>query len=203
MATGYTCILTEKPKTTFKEFTLRCARAFGALIHMRDDGLDVPVPETVQPMSTYHKDALEESFKKKAEYETMTVEAIERAISNNQWMRERTNKQEHKRLLKEKQAFESMLEKVRAWQPPTPDHEGLKKFMIEQLEMSLPSESTLAYYPAKTEPYHYELDLETWRAYMIKHEEESIEYHQKKWEDDLRRASESTVWLQNLLTSLK
>jgi len=44
MPTGYTADLNDGKQVTFQEFTMKCARAFGALIEMRDDlgGLSSP-----------------------------------------------------------------------------------------------------------------------------------------------------------------
>lgn len=49
MPTGYTADLMEKGME-FKPFVLQCARAFGALITMRDDSLDAPSPKSLNRM---------------------------------------------------------------------------------------------------------------------------------------------------------
>ena len=40
MPTGYTAEILNGEIKTFPEFAKKCARAFGAMIHMRDDSLD-------------------------------------------------------------------------------------------------------------------------------------------------------------------
>lgn len=50
---------------TFPEFAMRCARNFGALIMMRDEPLDAPIPEKFEPSGYYKK----EYEKAKAAYE--------------------------------------------------------------------------------------------------------------------------------------
>ena len=53
MPTGYTLELYDGKDITFEEFVLKCARAFGALINMRDEPRDAPIPERFEP-SYYH-----------------------------------------------------------------------------------------------------------------------------------------------------
>jgi len=41
MPSGFTSDIYDGKKITFKDFTLKCARAFGACIHLRDDPITV------------------------------------------------------------------------------------------------------------------------------------------------------------------
>ena len=62
---SYTYELVDK-KLTFPQFAMRCARAFGALIEMRDDSMDAPIPDEFSP-SDYHvkaKAKAEETLKR-------------------------------------------------------------------------------------------------------------------------------------------
>jgi len=49
MPTGYTLDLYDGKNITFKEFVMKCAGAFGALISMKDESLDAPIPEHLEP----------------------------------------------------------------------------------------------------------------------------------------------------------
>jgi hypothetical protein len=59
--TGYTATLTEKDQT-FEQFVWACARNFGALITMRDDPMDAPVPELFE-LRSYYSERVEEARK--------------------------------------------------------------------------------------------------------------------------------------------
>lgn len=54
MPTGYTANI--KNGITFEEFALDCARNFGALIIMRDEPKDAPIPEQFEA-SKHHEEA--------------------------------------------------------------------------------------------------------------------------------------------------
>ena len=43
-----------------------------------------------------------------------------------------------------RERYETMLAEVEAWQPPTPDHEELKRFMADQLRESKRGETVWA-----------------------------------------------------------
>ena len=45
MPTGYTADIQDGKITTLREYALSCARAFGALIMMRDDPHDAPIAD--------------------------------------------------------------------------------------------------------------------------------------------------------------
>lgn len=49
MPTGYTSPLYEGKEISFEQFALRCARNFGALVMMREEPLDTPIPEKFNP----------------------------------------------------------------------------------------------------------------------------------------------------------
>ena len=76
MPTGYTLDLYDGKDITFEEFALRCARAFGALISMRDEPIDAPIPERFEP-SDYHLKELEKAKKRLKEVKKWNEETAE------------------------------------------------------------------------------------------------------------------------------
>jgi hypothetical protein len=57
--TGYTATLNHGEQT-FPDFALHCARAFGALVSLRDESSDTPIPEVIEP-SPYELEYLEKT----------------------------------------------------------------------------------------------------------------------------------------------
>ena len=136
MTTGYTQVLIDKPETTFADFALRCGRAFGYLVHLRE------------------------------------AEA---------------------RRAEENRLFSEMLAQVEAWEPPTPNHEALKKFMAEQLTMSM-------HRPVNW-PVH-RMSGRTWLGLQRENAAHDLRRASDDWERDLRRAREGTKWLADLRESV-
>lgn len=193
MPTGYTADVGEG-KTTFEEFVLTCARAFGATIMQRDEPIDVP-PRIV-PMSDYHERALTEAKNALAELRNMTDEDFELA-AEREFLQ--ATSEYHKRLDENKRIednYRSMLSKVKNWDAPTEDHQNLKQFMIEQLESSI--DFDCKYVPTK--PTLLSAD-----EYKRKRKESvlnNIEYHKVEAKKERERYEMRKNWIVELYRSL-
>src|SRR6266849_6658520 len=137
MPTGYTAMIEERD-VTFNEFVWQCARGMGALIMMRDDPMDAPIPERFKLSDYYDKSLLEvntaikrleamTSAERVAEGERLKRESIER---NEEWLSER---------IEVNVRYNAMLAQVADWNPPTSEHQGLKDFMAQQISISFNS----------------------------------------------------------------
>lgn len=195
MPTGYTAELMEKG-VPFEKFVLQCARAFGALITLREESWDVPIPE-FQVEKFYVENvanSLEELEKLLAMSETEKVKFGEKqkraAIRSTEQYLE-NSRAENRRLLE-------MEEKVRAWRPPTKDHVGLKEFMLQQIDISKNttdySEDQLARDSAKPAMEFFLVSLRTAR--------DSVRYSRKQLEEETKRVQERNQWVKNLKESL-
>ena len=115
---------------------MQCARAFGALIEMRDSHPDAEIPFEF-PVSDYHV-----KQEVKARELLLTTEALSLAESNDKAAAEYQREVDAYHERKERRAtvrhrYESMLERAKAWDPPSADHVEMKQFMIQQLEESI------------------------------------------------------------------
>lgn len=96
-----------------------------------------------------------------------------------------------------RERYSAMLTEIRAWEPPTPDHVELKKFMIQQIE-SCWSETEVSDY------YSTPLGCPgaRWRARRIAEAEKEIAYHTCELENDKSRNKMRNAWLKALYASL-
>lgn len=196
MPTGYTAKLMEKGQE-FPEFAMLCARAFGACVEMRDDSMDAPIPERFEP-SDYHVKGRKESERLLATLENM--DGAERlAYGQNRraedifgWREAlEKNRTENKRL-------SEMRAKVEAWTPPTKDHEELKKFMLQQIEIS---SNDGDYY----EPHIKQAMAKEPLAYYFEAVEAAkaaVDRHITGHAEDVKRADSRTRWIKQLRDSL-
>jgi len=134
MPTGYTADISKG--ITFNTFAMNCARAFGALVTMRDDPSDAPIPEAFSP-SDYHSKAIATEREKLARLDTLSPLEAERGAAKEFDDAEtaRAVRLADRAALRAK--YEAMLAAARAWVPPTPEHQGLHDFMVEQIESSI------------------------------------------------------------------
>jgi hypothetical protein len=193
MPTGYTYPVAEGKITEFPDFALSCARAFGALIMMRDDPMDAPIPEEFQPATKYYDERLAADKKRLGEVQAMTnADADTAALEvHREALASRTKYLADKET--EASRLNAMLAKVRTWNPPTPDHVELKKFMIQQLTDSLPGDYAPAI-PAL-------LDGRSWRQSEINRLADSVVYSQKEVTKEIERTRGRAEWVKALRES--
>jgi hypothetical protein len=197
MPTGYTAKLIEEGQA-FPEFVMTCARAFGALVEMRDDPLDAPIPDKFE-VPPYHADQLRLAQQQASELANMSeeqrieygsrikkeeIESREASIAKNN----ATNAK-----------IAAMARQVEAWTPPTSEHEDLKAFMLEQLRASLESND---YLEERLDQVKRQSPLGLWHG---AHSQalRSIVYHAKENEDAYARAAKRTTWVRELRRSLE
>lgn len=196
MPTGYTADVQDGKVTEFKDFALQCARAFGALITMRDSPKDAPLPDMIEPSTSYHDSALATATARLAKLRAMTPAQIEKA-AQRAWDKQLAAHNEYEAEKKLRRGrYEAMLEKVRAWTPPTHEHVGLKTFMKDQLAESIKFDCSRAA-PIPEQPSSADW-LSTERAAALR----DIEYHTKAKAEEIERATGRTDWLQQLRKSL-
>jgi hypothetical protein len=196
MPTGYTDAVQEGKITSFRDFALRCARNFGANVLMRDEPLDAPIKE-YKP-SSYEKERLEETKAHLYDVERMTIEGAQRQQLEQNKKRAAQLLALMERKNVEQERYEAMLCQVREWQPPTIDHEGLKKFMIEQLTDSIRHD---CYDPSE----YYKPDTRSSLEYLraeIERARRDVRDAEESWQKEQQRTRERNEWNRALVTSL-
>lgn len=194
MPTGYTYPVVEGKITKFPDFALSCARAFGALIAMRDDPADRPIPDEIAPDTKYYDERLAEDQKRLGDVQAMTNAECDEAAAAEHQAALKSRSDYLTRQDQEAARLNAMLANVRAWVPPTRDHVEMKGFMIDQLVKSLPG----SYTPAIPE----QLDGATWRQRTINSLAESVVSRKADIAKEIARANERTQWLKALRGSL-
>jgi hypothetical protein len=188
MPTGYTDSI--KIDTPFPEFALRCARAFSALIMMRDDSLEAPIPDEFQPDTSYYDNGIAKAQTRLAVLADMTDEQVAADLA-----RFNAEQQKHR--------DESMLGLVNEWTPPTPDHVGMKEFMQKQIRESIDFDChdddgfLDRCYPI------FAGTVGEWREKQLAAARQDLEYNREHRQGEIDRAQQRTAWVKALRDSLK
>jgi len=192
MPTGYTAPVQEG-KITFPEFVWRCARAFGALVHMRDDPMDAPIRESSE--SQYYSARHGEITARIAELETMAPAELEAHVAELRARITRENAAYVEKNRVERKRYDNMLAQVRAWAPPD-SHAELKKFMLEQLAESIRFDCG--------EPYQVEVPVNPgdWRDKELVQLRSELARCQEYIDRDAARAKERNDWVRTLASSV-
>lgn len=195
MPTGYTAFIEDGEITNAKDFLMLCARAFGVAIDMREEPLSKPMPKEFKA-STYHLERLEEERRELDRLRSMTMDEVHEQ-NEAEYQRDVAARKE---MLEEKKAIKdryiAILNDIKAWTPPTTEHNGLKKFAIEQIEMCLPD---LSFYDR--EPVR--VSDQEWIDTRIESCQKSIHRHEESQNEEYERVASRNKWLADLRGSLK
>jgi hypothetical protein len=197
MPTGYTADVQDGKVTSFKQFALNCARAFGALITMRDDPADAPIPEALVP-GEYYLTSVQQDEIKLGRLLTMTEDEVSTEATKAHVASVQYREEYALRKVEQRKRYESMLAKAEAWEPPSPEHVGMKKFMVDQLRESIKFDCGSDYQPT-VEPL---LSGADWRLQQIARAKESLERSRASLREEEERVRNRNTWIRQLRESL-
>lgn len=192
MPTGYTAAIADG--IPFEQFVWNCARAFGALILMRDDRSDAPIPERFEPSDSYRK-WTDEARTKLAALEAMSLEDVQAAAAAahkeamDAWRKAQAENIE----LRNK--YSAMLAKAIEWTPPTPEHEPLREFMIKQIRDSINFDCHEYPAPAPQE-------ATAWHNKQVEQQRRMVARYVAEQADEVARTESRNQWLRALRNSV-
>lgn len=195
MPTGYTHPVVNGEITEFPEFAMSCARAFGALISMRDAPMDADIPDEFKP-SDYSAKKLIEAKTRLKKLRALSPAEMQRGADESYAVQLKAHLDYRAQMKLENDRLDAMLKQVRSWRPPTSEHMGIKEFMIEQLTSSKHDMKWGSEEPVKQ-------SAEDWLAAEISSVERDISYHSTEDEKEKDRATGRTEWVRQLRASLK
>lgn len=196
MPTGYTAPVQEGKLTELRHFVLQCARAFGALIEMRDSAMDVPIPKRFKPNTKYHDEKLREAQKTIKRLASMSPEDCDNAAEKEYLAALKYWQERGAKRTLHRSRYEGMLEKVKAWKPPQ-GNASLKSFMIQQLSESIEWDCS-----SSQDDKPVRRSGEDWHNQQSKSAAYDIEYHSKERANEIHRVEERNLWLEALRASL-
>jgi hypothetical protein len=194
MPTGYTAEVGEG--ISFDQFVWQCARAFGALVMMRDDPANARVPERFEP-SDWNAKQLAVAKDRLATLQVMSPEAarINAKAEYDAAVKAREERIASKQALSDK--YHAMLAKVVQWEVPSPEHQGLKDFMAEQLRQSIDFDCSMEYDAAPLL-----LPGDAWLTKAIAGAQREVDHHAKAHAEEVERTEGRNRWLADLRKSV-
>lgn len=194
MSTGYTAKLATEGES-FNAFVWRCARAFGALVHMRDEPGSAAIIPEIKPNESVLR-SFERAREELAKARTMTLEEAEAEAQREYEAALKSHAENERKTDETRKRYEDMIANVEAWAPPTPEHSGLRNFMLEQLRESVRWDC------GSKLPAPRKLAGAAWRSRNIEDCLRWYNSHEANWADEQKRARERTAWLQTLVSSV-
>lgn len=195
MPSGYTADIATK-NITFEQFTMRCARQFGALILMRDEPMDAPIPDEFQPGDYHTKQLADIQVRLDALKAMSPAELEQQADANFQKQLEEYNTcKTYRSELATK--YTTLLAQVMLWKPPTPEHFDLKEFMVKQLQDSLDMDCDMTYVSVPVR-----LTGEQWHNQQFAQLTKNCIYHTEENKKEVERTNNRNTWIKALRDSL-
>ncbi len=194
MPTGYTAKVEDGDITEVKDYILSCSRAFGALIHMREDSSEIEIKDRIP--STYYKEQLEKTQKELEAFKLLTDDEIKEKIKKSHLNMIEEYSQMYKNGELKNKTYDKMLNKVKLWIPPTDEHIELKKFAINQIEISK-SDFHLSY-KDKTPDI---VSVEGYKSEMITYFNDNIIRYNNMYKEELEKCEENNKWIKDLVDS--
>lgn len=179
----------------FPDFVLRCARAMGALITMRDDPLDAPIPEQFA-VSDWWQTRINDARDALTKAETITLEESEALASTSNTAQRRLHDDLVARIDARRDRYKAMLDQVAAWEPPTADHLGLKEFMLEQLTSSLGFDAWVPAPPTEQSAAEF-------RETALSRAREAVAKATRDLTEETERVRQRNEWITALRASLR
>lgn len=194
MPTGYTYQVENGEITTLEQYAMTCARAFGALITMRDDPMDKPIPENFEPNTKYYDEHIERASAALQELPSLGVEECDARAKAEFDAAMASHIKGEKERYEQKVRYANMKEMVTAWKVPSALQE-LKNFMIQQIDESTKFGDYKADPPVR-------LTGEKWREKELEKASRDLAYYTKERDKEIERVKGRNQWLADLRAAL-
>lgn len=204
MSTGYTAHIEDGEITTGKDFLKLCTRAFGIAINVKDEPLSTPTPSSFEP-SPFYKENYDRALKKLEEVNKMTFDEAKVQMKADYEKRISDYKRYAERETSMNEKYAKVRKEVEEWIPPTEEHEGLKKFALEQIDMSMTKQKYIDEYLEKSKEEFDDSDeaVQNYINDIVDYYQRNIERSYKSWQEELERTRSKNEWMTKFLESLE
>lgn len=203
MPTGYTAYIKDGDITTGKDFLKLCLRNFGIAINMRDEPLSKPVPTQFEPNPYYKKD-YEKTVEVRNKYRQMTFDEAKKELIDKHKKDMKSAKKSLDEFIAEDERYMKIRDEIEKWIPPTSEHENVKKFALNQIDISLNTDIREYY----NKELSKDLDVSDEAVYSYMNDinefyEDDVARAYKRWQEELKRTADKNMWMKQFLDSLE
>lgn len=203
MPTGNTAGIIDGTITTFEQFGTKCIRAY--IMHMRDDPWDKEYyPE--KP-SNYHKKRVAQAKRDLGLLNAISDEGLIAQRKKEILKGIQGCKDDMEKTANNRKALNKMLTDATRYVIPTTAHQGIKKFMIEQLTTTIDYDGDASYSIKRMDELNKELkqpfDANKMRAERVKELTDDIQRDTAKSIEDIERCNDRNKWANDFFKSIK
>lgn len=186
-----------------KIFLKLCLRNFNIAINMRDEPLSKPVPTQFEP-NPYYKNDYEKTVETRNKYRQMTFEEAKKELIEKHKKDIESAKKSLDEFVAEDERYMKVRDEIEKWIPPTSEHENVKKFALNQIDISLNTD--MREYCNKE--LNKDLDISDEAVHLYMNEinefyENSVTRAYKDWQEELKKTADKNMWMKQFLDSLE
>lgn len=194
MVTSYTTYIKNGDITTGKDFLKLC---------LRDEPLLKPVPTHFEPDPHYKKN-YEKIVRVRNKYRQITFEEAKKELIEKHKRDIELIRKTLDELVAEDKRYIKVRDEIEKWIPPTSEHENIKEFALNQIDISL-NTSLEKYYREKL---NKDLDISDEAVYSYIKDinefyENAVVKAYKYWQEELKRIADKNMWMKQFLDSLE
>ena len=178
---------------TFEDFAMKCSRHF--VLH-NETPRETPIPDKFEA-SNFHAQELEYGIAKVARIMAWDETGADRLAQLDYTRAQNDYEEELARRAAMLERYEAMLAQVKAWTPPTPEHQELKNFMLNQVVESISDDCRTTYLTAPQR-----ITGAAYKEERLEHALRNVRFYTKEVEEGKKRAEERTNWVNALRESL-
>lgn len=186
------------PVADFLSFVEMFARPFISRILGRDPTCRGRIPDEISP-AVDHREAAGTVQAQLIEFVSMEEQACYQKFKSEREEQVRNASEALSQIEARKEKYLAMKRRAEMWTPPTPAHLALKKHMLRQLDAFIKYDCDPSPHKAVLES---DLGYEEWKMKIILRFCQELEYHVKKYIEELKNVQKGNQWLLELRESL-
>lgn len=195
MPTGYTVGVQSGEISTLRDYALRCARGFGALIMMRDEPMDAKIPERFELNTKYHDEEIVAAIEGLDAVPALSVPECDEKAAFEYELAVIDYRKKEKERFDQRSRYDEMLSKIEAWEIPE-DLNSLRDFMAEQIRSSIEFDCRFVPDPPR------QMTGEAWRTKQLEKAARELSYHADERIKEISRTEDRNKWLSALWSAL-
>ena len=182
MPTGYTSFIEEGKVKDAKQFLHLCLRAFGILVFMRDESLEIKddytddIIKDYENEKQYHQKKLEQALKDLAKAHNLTDDELYEMFTKE----ENYDADYYVKQLQHNELYDKIASEICNWDCDS-DMESLKNFALNQIEISKYKPDTSGQLHTSKEEF-LKKKKDEYRKRVIDHAQWDVDYHTEELE---------------------
>lgn len=196
MPTGYTAGVMDGTITEFKDYAFQCARAFGALVTLRDEPMTPDIPTL--KVEDYYLAEVKRAEKEVEKISTMTSKQIEAEFLKHKAREIKYHTKGIKDQEKVRKRYSKMLEEAKKFVAPTDEHVKYRDFLISQLEESLNWDCGSNYHQEQLTRVKRKKSARAWHREALTEAKYQLKYARKSLKEEIERVKSRNDWISQL-----